>query len=101
MVFDCCSITTHLEKQLGPGASELSLAASVEVEHLFSKGQILLNRLRNRISPLTTRSLPCPNPWSLEGLVVDSNILDAGKMADVKGEDDKDFRSGWGTIILS
>ena len=49
-------------------------ATSVDVEHLFSKGCILLPHLRNRLSAQLTHALLCLGSWSRLGLVKDKDI---------------------------
>lgn len=50
---------------------------SVDVEHVFSRGCILLSYLRNRMSAETTRSLMCLNLWLKAGIVKTSTVVAA------------------------
>jgi hypothetical protein len=50
------------------------LATSVDVERVFSQGQIVLSHLRSRLSVQSTRALMCLGVWSRLGYVNDSDI---------------------------
>ncbi|KIJ09043.1 hypothetical protein PAXINDRAFT_88030, partial [Paxillus involutus ATCC 200175] len=39
-------------------------ATSVDVEHIFSRGQLLLSHVRSRLSAQTTRAILCLGGWS-------------------------------------
>jgi hypothetical protein len=80
-------------------------ATSVPVERVFSRGQILLSHIRNRLSPQTTRALMCLGDWSLLGLVKDSDVLAVAALPDadiVEGDDENDIEleAGWDSINL-
>jgi hypothetical protein len=49
----------------GPSHSSNSLATSVDVERLFSRGQPVLSHTRSRLSVASTRALLCLGSWSL------------------------------------
>jgi hypothetical protein len=75
-------------------------ATSVDVERLFSRGCIVLNHLRNRLSPQSTRALLCLQNWSLAGLVKDSDVLRVTRSEpEVLGDDDIELEEGWDSII--
>ena len=52
-----------------------SLATAVDVERLFSRGQILLPHLRNGLSAQSVQALLCLGDWSELGLVKDDDVL--------------------------
>ena len=50
------------------------LATSVDVEHVFSQGRLLLSHIRSRLSVQSTRALMCLEVWSKLGYVTDSDV---------------------------
>ena len=50
------------------------LAMSVDVERLFSHGQLVLSHTRSRLSVALTRALLCLGSWSLMELVRDEDV---------------------------
>ena len=50
------------------------LATSMEVEHVFSQGRLLLSHIRSRLSVQSTRALMCLGVWSKLGFITDSDI---------------------------
>jgi hypothetical protein len=78
-----------------------SIATSVDVERVFSRGRILLSHLRNRMTAQTTRSLMCLNAWSLQDLLQDADILSAIRgLPDLDGDEDEELEAGWDAINL-
>ncbi|EIM91974.1 uncharacterized protein STEHIDRAFT_46290, partial [Stereum hirsutum FP-91666 SS1] len=72
-------------------------ATSVNVERLFSRGQLLLSHVRNRLSVQTTRALLCVGAWSLMGLTKDSDIMGVVTQPEVEGEEEA-LEDGWDSI---
>src|SRR5712672_2897994 len=62
-------------------------ATSVDVEHIFSKGRLLLSHVRNGLSAQSTQVLMCLGAWSRAGLVKDSNVMEAVRLPDVSGSE--------------
>jgi len=62
------------------------VAMSVDVEHVFSHRQLVLSHVQSRLSTQSTQALVCLGAWSLGGLVVDSDVLAVGSLADVEGD---------------
>ncbi len=60
-------------------------ATSVDVEHTFSKGRLLLSHIRNRMSAESTRALLCLNNWSKQGFVKQEDLVEAAKLPEVDG----------------
>ena len=54
--------------------TDCSLATSVDVEHIFSQGRIVLSHLHSRLSVQSTRALMCLGVWSRLGYVRDIDI---------------------------
>jgi len=50
------------------------LATSVDVEHLFSQGQLVLSHMHSQLSVASTHALLCLGSWSLLGLVRDEDV---------------------------
>ena len=59
-------------------------ATSVDVEHIFSRGQLILSHVRSRLSVQSTRALICVGSWSRLGLVKNEDVLSAAMLADIK-----------------
>jgi hypothetical protein len=72
-------------------------APSVNVEHIFSRGQLLLSHVQSRLSAQSTCTLLCIGLWSQLGLVKDTDILSVSSLPDVNDEDAA-LDDGW--IIL-
>ena len=60
-------------------------ASSVDMEHFFSRGRLLLSHVRNRLSIQSTRALLCLGAWSRIGLVKDDDVMEAARLPEVKG----------------
>ena len=65
------------------------LATSVNVEHVFSKGCILLSHLHSWLSVQSTHVLMCLGEWSSMGFVKDSDIIAAAALPEVDGEEEE------------
>ena len=77
-----------------------SVATSVDVEHVFSKGQIPLSHVHNWLSVQSTRALLCLGAWSLMGYVKDSDIKAVTMLPDLKeGEEEEPLGDDWDLII--
>lgn len=63
----------------------ISIATSVNVERLFSRGRLVLSHTRSRLSVTSTRALLCLGSWSLMGLVKDEDVTAIAKMDEVEG----------------
>ena len=50
------------------------LATLVDVEHIFSRGRLLLSHICSRLSVQSTRALMCLEVWSKLGYVTDSDV---------------------------
>jgi len=74
-----------------------SVATSVDVERVFSKGRILLSHTRSRLSVQSTRALMCVGAWSLLGYVKDRDIKAATTLPEIDGEEDA-LAEDWDTI---
>jgi len=68
----------------------LSLATSVDVERVFSKGRLILSHTRNRLSVESTRALMCLNNWTSAGYVNKQDIEDTAGLPDVNGDEEDD-----------
>ena len=73
-------------------------ATSVDVEHIFSKGRLVLSHIRNGLSVQSTRALMCLGAWSRMGLVKDKDVMEAARLPDVKGSE-AELDSGWDNVL--
>ncbi|KIM59870.1 hypothetical protein SCLCIDRAFT_125247, partial [Scleroderma citrinum Foug A] len=79
-------------------------ATSVDVEHLFSHGHVLLSHNHNRLSSQTTRALLCLGDWSCLGLVNSDDVHKVSLLDDVAPMDgsseptEVELPDGWDTI---
>lgn len=69
-------------------------ATSVDVEHVFSRGRLLLSHVQTHLSAQSTRALLCLGCWSLLGLVKDSDVMPVARLPDLEGEEG-DLEDGW------
>ena len=73
------------------------LATSVDVEHIFSQGRLLLSHVRSRLSVQSTRALMCLGVWSKLGFVRNNDILQAAVLPEVNGAEDE-LKMNWDVI---
>jgi hypothetical protein len=59
------------------------LATSVDVERLFSRGQLVLSHTQSRLSVASTCALLCLGSWSLRGLVKDEDVEAVARLDEV------------------
>ena len=78
--------------------SDNFLATSVDVEHVFSNGRLVLSHVRNGLSVQSTRALMCLGAWSKMGFVKDKDITEAARLPDIKGSEDE-LNCGWDNIL--
>ncbi|PBK70794.1 hypothetical protein ARMSODRAFT_974055 [Armillaria solidipes] len=74
-------------------------ATSVDVEHTFSRGCLLMSHIHNKLTAQTLCALMCLGQWSLYGFVNNSDIQDVSKLPDLPEADCKDdnflMPKGW------
>ena len=63
--------------------TDIASATSVDVERLFSRGQLVLSHTRSCLSVASTRALLCLGSWSLAGLVRNEDVEAAVKLDEV------------------
>ena len=76
----------------------LNLASSVAVEHVFSKGQLLISHIRNHLSVQSTRALLCLGYWSKMGFVSLEDLKVVASLPDAK-EDETWCDEEWAIIV--
>jgi hypothetical protein len=76
------------------------LATSVDVEHIFSHGRLILSHVRSRLSAQSTRALICLGSWSLLGLVKDSDVMAVTVLPEVEEDEEPELEKGWDHINL-
>jgi hypothetical protein len=89
----CSTIKSYCIPDLTP-----SIATSVNVEHVFSKGRLVLSHVWNVLSVQSTCILMCLRAWSKLGLVKDRDVMEAAKLPDVNGSE-AILDSGWDDIV--
>ena len=65
-------------------------ATSVEVEHLFSRGRLILSLARSQLFASSTRALICLGSWSLLGLVRDEDVKAVMDLDEIEGVQELD-----------
>ncbi|KAF8234917.1 hypothetical protein L208DRAFT_1259651 [Tricholoma matsutake] len=63
-------------------------ATSVNVEHIFSRGHLLLSHVCSQLSAQSIRALLCLGSWSRLGLVKDTNVLAVTLLDNVEGDEE-------------
>lgn len=61
-------------------------ATLVEVEHLFSCGQLVLSHTCSHLSAQLTHALLCVSSWSLAGLVLNEDVKVVASLDEVQGK---------------
>lgn len=80
----------------------MSLATSVDVERVFSRGRLLLTHTRSRLSAQTTCCLLCLGSWSTLGLIKDTDIKASATLPELDGDEiDVEMPAGWDNIVDS
>jgi hypothetical protein len=74
------------------------LATSVDVEHIFSHGWLILSHVHDRLSAQTMCALLCLGSWSLIGMVKDEDMLKVAILEDEEGEEEVELDDGWDVI---
>ena len=72
-------------------------ATSVDVEHVFSKGRLVLSYVRNGLLVQSTCALLCLGAWSKLGLVKDKDLMEAGRLPNIDS-DEAELDSDWDNI---
>ncbi|KIK35166.1 hypothetical protein CY34DRAFT_96605, partial [Suillus luteus UH-Slu-Lm8-n1] len=73
-------------------------ATSVDVEHIFSRGRLLLSHVQSCLSTQTTCALLCIGLWAQLGLMKDRDIQSTTSLPDIKAEEE--LLDGWDSIVL-
>jgi len=73
-------------------------ATSVDVERVFSQGQLLLSHVRCSLSVQSTHALMFLEVWSQMGLVKDSDITAVTILPEVEGEEEE-LEWNWDSIL--
>ena len=76
----------------------ISIATSVDVEHVFSKGRLVLSHVRNGLSVQSTRASICLGAWSKMGFMKDDDVMEAAKLPALNGSKDK-LDNDWDYIL--
>ena len=76
-------------------------ATSVDMEHIFSRGHLVLSHVHNQLLSQSTRALQCLGLWSLQDLVKDSDVLAITTLEEVEGDEDIELEDGWDHIFVN
>jgi hypothetical protein len=71
----------------------------VDVERLFSQGQLLLSHVRSRLTAQSTCALLCLGLWSKLNLIKNKDVLKMTSLPDVK-DDEEELDEGWDHVII-
>jgi len=69
-------------------------ATSMDVEHVFSKGHLVLSHIHNCLTVASTHALMCLSAWSKLNLVRNADIKAVAVLPDIIGDED-DLEFGW------
>jgi len=75
------------------------LATSIDVERLFSKGQLILSHVRNQLSAGTTCELLCLNNWGTQGLVKMVDLVEVAKLPEVLDDDASEAEDSFDMVL--
>ena len=64
------------------------LVRSIDVEHFFSCGQLLLSHVQSQLSAHTKAAILCLKPWSHVDLIKNEDILKVTSLPDVISDGD-------------
>jgi len=78
--------------------TDYSIASSVGVERVFSKGRLILSHLRNRLESETTRALLCLGEWSALNIIAKDDLMSTALLPDVEGDTEETLSAGWDKI---
>jgi hAT family C-terminal dimerisation region len=59
-------------------------ATSINVEHIFSHGRLVLSHVRSQLSVQSMRALICVGAWSCLGLIKTKDIFLVAMLTDIK-----------------
>ena len=74
-------------------------ATSVDMEHVFSKGRLVLSHVQNGLSVQSMCTVMCLSAWSRMGLVKDKDVMQAVRLPNVDGNE-ADLDSDWDDILV-
>jgi len=94
----------HARQEVYPWLARMAMdylsipPTSIDVERLFSRGQLVLLHVRSRLSVNSTRALLCLGAWSSLGLVKNEDVKRISSMPDIDGKEA--FKVGWDAITV-
>ncbi|KIK20643.1 hypothetical protein PISMIDRAFT_105397, partial [Pisolithus microcarpus 441] len=75
-------------------------ATSVDVEHLFSHGCILLSHTQSHLSAQSVWALLCLSSWSVDGFIKSADIHKLTTLDEIEGDSDIELMPGWDAITI-
>ncbi|KIL00688.1 hypothetical protein PAXRUDRAFT_129274 [Paxillus rubicundulus Ve08.2h10] len=73
-------------------------AMSIDVEHLFSHGHLILSHIHSHLSAQSTHALLCLGTWSKLRLIKDKDVAKVSSLPEIEGDDEVDLVDGWDCI---
>ncbi|KAF9540663.1 hypothetical protein CPC08DRAFT_730936 [Agrocybe pediades] len=73
---------------------------SVEVERTFSRGRLCLPYVRNRLSVQSTRAQLCVGNWSRKDYILDTDVLAASRLPELRDDEVVELEEGWDKIYF-
>ena len=72
----------------------------MDVEHVFSQGQLLLSHIRSRLSVQSTHALMCLGVWSLLSYVKDYDVKAVVVLPELwADEEEGELELGWDKVL--
>ncbi|KIM66070.1 hypothetical protein SCLCIDRAFT_111557, partial [Scleroderma citrinum Foug A] len=71
-------------------------ATSIDIEHLFSCGHLLLSHVHSQLSVQSTHALLCLGIWSELNLVKNTDVNEVSELQDT--EEVVDLEDGWDRV---
>ena len=88
----------HLNANTHVTSSSL-LATSVDVEHIFSSGGLLLSHVHSRLASQSIQVAICLGSWSKQGQVKESDVFAVTILDEVEGDEEPELKEGWYDIV--
>ena len=72
----------------------------MDVERVFSQGQLLLSHIQSRLSVQSTHALMCLGVWSLLGYVRDYDVKTVVVLPEFQaGDEEEELKLGWDKVV--
>ena len=72
----------------------------MDVEHVFSQGQLLLSHIQSHLSVQSTRALMCLGVWILGSYVKDYNVKAVVVLPELRADKEEgELELGWDKVL--